>query len=113
MKMMNRCTFLLLLVFMPTLFAHGDGILVKKYFRNKHTFVIVCRGYPKEDLTGEARIESAKEAALINAQFITRALFDDSVDVFRYGTIEKYRVYSNYAVVYYVIEMRNLRRKLR
>lgn len=113
MRMMNRCAFLLLVILVPTLSAHGDGILVKKYFRNSHTFVIVCRGYPKEGLTGEARIESAKEAALINAQFITRALFDDSVDVFRNGTVERYRVYSNYAVVYYVIEMRNLRRRLR
>lgn len=113
MRIMKRYVFLLLLILLPPLFAHGDGILVKHYFRDSHTFVIVCKGYPKEGLTGEARNESAKEAALINAQFITRALFDDSVDVFRNGTVERYRVYSSYAVVYYVIEMRNLRRRLR
>ena len=111
--MMNKYTITLLLILVFSIFAQGDEILIKKWFRDSNTFVIVCKGYPKEGLTGDARVESAKEAALINAQFISRALFNESVDIFKYGTIEKYKIYSNYVVVYYVIEMRNLRRRLR
>jgi hypothetical protein len=110
---MNKCTITLLLVLVFSIFAQGDEILIKKWFRNNNTFVIVCKGYPKEGLTGDARVESAKEAALINAQVISRALFNDSVDIFKYGTIEKYKIYRNYVVVYYVIEMNNLRSQMR
>jgi hypothetical protein len=110
---MNKSTITLLLILVFSIFAQGDEILIKKWFRNNNTFVIVCKGYPKEGLTGDARVESAKEAALINAQFISRALFNESVDIFKYGTIEKYSIYSDYVVVYYVIEMNNLRKQMR
>jgi hypothetical protein len=110
---MNKSIITLLLILVFSIFAQGDEILIKKWFRNNNTFVIVCKGYPKEGLTGDARVESAKEAALINAQFISRALFNESVDIFKYGTIEKYSIYNDYVVVYYVIEMNNLRRQMR
>jgi hypothetical protein len=112
MKGVSFISIIIILSAVLSSFAQEE-ILIRKYFRNRNTYVIVCKGFPNESLTGKPRIESAKEAALINAQIIARALFDDSVDVFRYGLVEKYRVYRDYAIVYYVIRLNNLRQRLR
>jgi hypothetical protein len=87
-----------------------DNVIEKKWFRNDNTFVIICRGWPKESLTGKAKVDSAKEAALINAQFSARDLFDKSIDVMRNGDIVKYTVYDEYVTVEYSITQKGLRK---
>ncbi len=82
----------------------------KKWFRNDNTFVIICKGWPKEDLSGTAKLESAKEAALINAQFTCRDLFDKSIDVVKGGTIEEYKIYDDYVTIQYMIKYPGLRK---
>ncbi|MFH0974383.1 MAG: hypothetical protein V1874_01210 [Spirochaetota bacterium] len=82
----------------------------KKWFKNDNTFVIICKGWPKESLTGQARIDSAKEAALMNAQFTTKDLFSKPVDVVKFGTIENYKIYDKYVTIQYVITYTGLRR---
>ncbi len=105
-------TCIILTFFSATLFSR-EGVLISKWFRNKNTYVIVCRGWPKEGLTGKKRIESAKEAALINAQFIARDIFKKSVDVIKNGTIEKYKTYKNHVTIYYIIKKKGLKYKMR
>ncbi len=85
-------------------------VIEKKWFKNDNTFVIICRGWPNESLTDKAKVESAKEAALMNAQFSARDLFDKAIDVVKYGTIEKYNVYNDYVTVEYSITYKGLRR---
>ena len=78
-------------------------IIVKKYFKDNNTFVIECKGFPKEGLEGKARIESAKEAALINAQVCSRDLFEETVDVIRNGEIHNYTIADDYVIIEYMI----------
>lgn len=83
-------------------------VVVKTYFKDKNTFIIECKGFPKEGLEGKARVESAKEAALINAQLCSRDLFDESVDVIRNGEIHKYTVEDDYVIIEYAIIKKGL-----
>jgi len=87
-----------------------DNVIEKKWFRNDNTFVIICRGWPKEGLNDKAKLESAKEAALINAQFSARDLFNKSVDVIKNGNIEKYNIYDDYVTIEYSITYKGLRK---
>ncbi len=87
-----------------------ETVIEKKWFRDDNTFVIICRGWPNESLTDKAKVESAKEAALMNAQFSARDLFDKSIDVVKNGTVEKYNVYDDYVTVEYSITYKGLRK---
>jgi hypothetical protein len=87
-----------------------DTVIEKKWFKDDSTFIIICRGWPKEGLMGAAKLDSAKEAALINAQFSSRDLFDKSVDVVKNGNIVKYNVYDDYVTVEYSITKTGLRK---
>lgn len=94
--------------------ANGPGsILIKNYFIDDTSYVIVCKGYPREGLEGVQAMETAKEAALINAQMIARDIFTDSVDVVRQGTADRYDTGDGYAVVTYIIKGPDLKRSLR
>ena len=85
-------------------------IVINKYFKDNNTFVIECKGFPKEGLDGKARVESAKEAALINAQICSRDLFDKSVDVIRNGEIHKYTIEDDYVIIQYMIVKNRLKK---
>jgi len=90
-----------------------SSILVKKAFRDDNTYVIVCRGFPREGVEGIQAGETAKEAALLNAQMIARESFNESVDVVALGTVEKYELKADHAVVEYVIKAPGLKRSLK
>ncbi len=100
-------------------FAVGAGaqekreVLVKKYFNNNNTFIIICKGYPKEGLSGTQAMETAKEAALLNAQIIARETFKDSVDVVKGGAVLKYVERDDYVIIHYALTLINLRSKLK
>jgi hypothetical protein len=81
------------------------NVIIDKGFRDQNTYFIVCKGFPKAGLDNVVqRKGTAREAALINAQFYAREIFDDSVDVFRNGSVEQTEYFDDYAVVHYVIE---------
>ena len=44
-----------------------EEILISAEFIDDNTYVIVCKGFPLPELTGENAINSAKEAARLNA----------------------------------------------
>ena len=88
----------------------NNEMVEKKWFKSDNVFLIICKGWPKESLTGKARLDSAKEAALINAQFTARDLFDKSVDVVRNGNIEEYKVFDDYVTIKYSIKYPGLRK---
>jgi len=93
----------------------GDrgSILIKSAFIDDTSYMIVCRGYPREGLEGVQAMETAKEAALINAQMIAKDIFADSVDVVRQGTADRYDTADGYAVVTYIIKGPGLKQSLR
>ncbi len=109
----------LLILTILAAFAAGAGaqekreVLVKKYFKNNNTFIIICKGYPREGLARSQAMETAKEAALLNAQIIARETFKDSVDVVKGGSVLKYVEHDDYAVVHYALTQHNLRAKLK
>ena len=88
-------------------------ILIKSGFIDDTSYMIVCNGYPREGLAGVQAMETAKEAALINAQMIAKDIFADSVDVVRQGTVDRYDAAVDHAIVNYVIKGDDLRRSLR
>jgi hypothetical protein len=108
---------MLLIVFSLPLYAVDKAdkkeILIKKYFINSDSYMIICKGFPKAELSGSARKQSAREAALINAQMLAKEIFNNSVNVFKNGRIDKYREYDDYAVVYYVISKKNLAKRMK
>ena len=102
---------LIIIFYSPSCQGKRD-VLVNKWFKDSNTFIIVCKGYPKEGVSGTAKIETAKEAALINAQFIAQNTFNSSVDVIRNGIIDKYEIHKEYVVIYYIIKQKGLKGNL-
>jgi hypothetical protein len=88
-------------------------VLIKRYFDDDNTYVIVCKGFPKEGLDPAESRGTAREAALLNAQVIAKQAFKDSVDVIKNGRVEKYTDYPGYSVLYYVIKYPRLKKQLR
>ena len=86
-------------------------VLIKKYFHDNSTYVIVCKGYPKEGSTGKPAVDLAREAALINAQVIAKERF--TIDVVKHGFVEKYTDFEGYSVIYYKVKLPNLKRYYR
>ena len=83
-------------------------VLIKRYFHDDSTYVIVCKGYPKEGSAGKTAIDLAREAALINAQMIAKERF--TIDVVKHGIVEKYTDFEGYSVIYYKVKFPNLKR---
>jgi hypothetical protein len=79
-------------------------VLVKKYLKDDSTYVIICKGYPKPGTSGIQAIETAKEAALLNAQYIARGIFSEEVDVVKDGLVEKYDSSDDYVILTYSIK---------
>lgn len=88
-------------------------VLVKKYLKDDSTYVIVCKGYPKPDTTGIQATETAKEAALLNAQYIARGIFSEEVDVIKNGIVDGFSINADYVVITYSIRHPNIKRYIR
>lgn len=115
---MKRILAVVLLIIGASCIAHGDdslrqNIVIRKEFQGSNKYLIVCKGFPKEGTEGLQKRETAKEAALFNAQMIARDIFNDTVDPIRNGIAKKFVVYDDYAVVYYVIEKKNLKKRMK
>lgn len=102
---MKKLLSLLFIVFMTS--CASDKILIKAEKMSKDQYLVVCKGYPKEGLTSSLqRSETAKEAALINAQRYAAERLKD-VDTTR-GTIYKFNFNGEYAIIHYIIEIRDV-----
>ncbi len=91
----------------------SDNILISKKFIDDNTYEIVCKGYPKRNLAGVAKVESSKRAALLNAYHFTKNSFGDNVIPDKEGSTEEINIKDNYAVITYVIKKKNLRKLLK
>lgn len=109
MKKLMLCLFILSLI-NPLGSEEKRDVLVKKYFRDDNTFVIICKGYPKEGLEGKMAASTAKEAALLNAQILAKETFKDSVNVFKRGGVENYEIQDDYVIITYVIKQNGLKK---
>jgi hypothetical protein len=90
-----------------------DNVLISNKFIDDNTYEIVCKGFPKESLSGVARVESSKRAALLNAYHFTRNTFGDKVAPDKEGAAEEYTLKGDYAVITYVIKKKNLKKMLK
>ncbi|HPA73264.1 MAG TPA: hypothetical protein PKY31_13405 [Spirochaetota bacterium] len=112
--MKSACAALLLCVSALYCASGGDrDILISRGFSGGDTYLIVCKGFPKDGVQGFRRGETAKDAALMNAQFIARDIFNETVDPVRNGSVKKFTVYDDHAVVYYEIMKKGLRDNLK
>ena len=93
--------------------AERRDIVISKGFRGLDTYIIVCKGYPKEGTEGVSRTGTAREAAVMNAQFIARDIFNSTVDPVKNGLAKKFSDHSDYSLVHYEITKKNLRYRLK
>lgn len=91
----------------------ASPVLISKNFIDDNTYRIVCRGFPAQGLSGLQRNESAMRAARLNAYLFIKSDFVDSVAPDRDGSVEKFEVTRDYAVIYYVVSKRGLKKLLR
>ena len=91
----------------------ASGGLVSRKFISSDEYRIVCRGYPLKDSRGLARIESARRAARLSAEYYAGRIFDSTVKPARDGEIIRYRDYEDFSVIYFVITKKRLRNRLK
>ena len=89
------------------------NVVISRGFQGRNAYLIVCKGYPKQGAEGLRKRETAKEAALMNAQFIARDIFNESVDPVRNGSVVKFVLTDDHAVVHYRIYKNGLRGRVR
>jgi hypothetical protein len=88
-------------------------VLISKKFIDDNSYRIVCRGFPEEGLTGVQRTESSKRAARLNAYVFIKSEFVDAVAPDRDGRVEKFEVANDYAIIYYVVAKKGLKKMIR
>ena len=103
MKRIMPAIFLVALIFVSC-YEDKEGVLISRKFIDDSTYEIVCKGFPKRELDGVARIESSKRAALMNAYYFAQNTFDDSVAPERDGMAREFKIRDEYAIVKYVIK---------
>ena len=84
-------------------------VLVKKYLKDDSTYVIICKGYPKPGTSGIQATETAKEAALLNAQYIARGIFTEDIDVVKDGIVDGFSINQDFVVITYSIRHPNIK----
>ena len=94
----------------PDMNVKASHALVSERFISDTEYEIVCLGYPKDDLTGVQREESAKLAARLNAYYFINERFGDSVSPDRDGRTEKITMYDGYCEIKYVVKKANLKK---
>jgi len=87
--------------------------LIKEGFKSDTQYEIICRGFPKEGLSGIQKDESAKRAALLNAYYYTKMKFDDTVIPDKDGKAERFVLNEDHAIVYYTITKPGLKKRIR
>ncbi len=87
--------------------------LISEDFISDDTYEIVCRGFPKQGLSGVQKEESAKRAALLNAYYFVQARFDNTVKPDTDGSVVRYEVQDDFVVVYYRLTKKNLKNKIK
>lgn len=83
-------------------------ILLKAELLSETEYLIVCKGYPKKGLTSKVqKISTAKEAALINAQYFAGEKLKN-IDPTS-GEIRSFEYHDTFGVIYYVIQKENIK----
>ena len=98
--------------------SSGDDIsvqsipsLISEEFTSNDTYEVVCRGFPKQGLTGVQKEESGKRAALLNAYYFVQTRFDNTVKPDTDGVVLKYDVQEEFVIVYYRVTKSNLKKR--
>lgn len=86
-------------------------VLIKAKLVSKNTYLIVARGYPKEG--SKMPVESAKDAAVFNAQLLAKERFNDSFDVIINGKATKFIKRDGCVDVHYLLTSPNIKKQLR
>ncbi|MBP8082890.1 MAG: hypothetical protein KAZ87_06780 [Spirochaetes bacterium] len=86
-------------------------VLIEAKQLSPNEYLIRCAGYPKENLEGIQMEESAKEAALLNAQMIAKNKFK-TIDTVKLGEIRKNVFNGSAAEIDYVIVYPDIKKYL-
>ena len=87
-------------------------VLIEVKQLSPNEYLIRCAGYPKDGLEGIQMEESAKEAALLNAQMIAKNKFK-TIDTVKLGEIRKNVFKGSAAEIDYVIVYPDIKKYLR
>ena len=90
-----------------------EDVLISQKFLDDNTYLIVCRGFPKQELEGMAGDLSAEKSAQLNAMYFTQKVFNDDLDPVKYGTVKKFVKYDDHVVIHYLIRKNGLKNSLR
>ena len=87
-------------------------VLVKEFIISDSEYLFICKGYPIEGASGIASDQSAKEAALINAQVIAKQRFPE-LNVVEIGEIKNSVFDGKEATIEYLVTHKNIKKYLR
>ena len=87
-------------------------VLIEAKQLSPNEYLIKCAGYPKDGLEGIQMEESAKEAALLNAQMIAKNKFK-TIDTVKLGEIRKSIFNGSAAEIEYVLVYPDIKKYLR
>ena len=87
-------------------------VLIEAKQLSPNEYLIKCAGYPKDGLEGIQMEESAKEAALLNAQMIAKNKFK-TIDTVKLGEIRKSIFNGSAAEIEYVLVYPDIKNYLR
>jgi hypothetical protein len=94
--------------------ADTKVVLVAEKFTSKNTYLIIARGYPRPGITDNKSADnSAKEAAILNAQLLGKERFIDSFDVIRNGRVDKVLVRNGSVDVWYTFSWPDIKHYMR
>ncbi|OHD63040.1 MAG: hypothetical protein A2176_09485 [Spirochaetes bacterium RBG_13_51_14] len=93
--------------------ATPPEVLISKGFVDDNTYKVICRGFPKEGMTGVQMVEASKRAALLSAYYYIKDVFGNAVAPDMEGKVEKYDTMKDHVVLHYIVEKKGLRAKAR
>jgi len=91
----------------------NEKVIISEKFIGNDSYYVVCRGLPNENLSKIVKIESAKEAALLNVEFHIKNKFNNKIDPVKDGIIDKYEISGDSVLIYYSIKRKNIKNLLK
>ena len=85
-------------------------VLIKAKIVSKNTYLIIARGYPMEG--SRSPVESAKDAAVFNAQLLAKERFQESFDVIKNGKATRFIKRDDCVDVHYLLTWPNIKKQL-
>ncbi len=97
----------------PGMKVKSMPVIISEGFTSETEYEVVCIGYPKDGLTGLQKELTAKEAAVINAQYYLKNKFDDTIRPEMDGDVADFKMVDDHAQIKYVLKKSDLKKRLK